>query len=143
MPGVTDQYLSPEPVGRPGRQAGEPVLSVEDLRVHFSSDDGLVKAVDGVTYDVYENEVLGIVGESGSGKSVSSMAILGLLPKTATITGKIRFEAARCSGYPRVKRGGCAARTSPWCSRTPWPHSTRCSRSGTRSPKPSRSTGPS
>jgi oligopeptide/dipeptide ABC transporter ATP-binding protein len=100
MPGVTDQYLSPEPVGRPGRQAGEPVLSVEDLRVHFSSDDGLVKAVDGISYDVYENEVLGIVGESGSGKSVSSMAILGLLPKTAVITGNVRFEGREVLGLP-------------------------------------------
>src|SRR5207302_9320997 len=49
-------------------------------------------AVDGVSYELYEGEVLGIVGESGSGKSVSSMAILGLLPKTAMINGHILFE---------------------------------------------------
>src|SRR4051794_37554548 len=100
MSGVNDQYLAAEPVGRPNQRAGEPVLSVEDLRVQFKSDDGIVKAVDGVTYDVFENEVLGIVGESGSGKSVSSMAILGLLPKTAAITGSIRFEGREVLGLP-------------------------------------------
>jgi oligopeptide/dipeptide ABC transporter ATP-binding protein len=68
------------------------VLSVRDLHVSFPTDDGLVKAVDGVSYDVYANEVLGIVGESGSGKSVSSMAILGLLPKSAKITGQVLYR---------------------------------------------------
>jgi oligopeptide/dipeptide ABC transporter ATP-binding protein len=71
---------------------GEPLLSVRDLRVRFPTDDGLLKAVDGVSYDVYPNEVLGIVGESGSGKSVSSLAIMGLLPGTAIIEGQILFR---------------------------------------------------
>ena len=74
--------------------SGEAVLSLRDLRVQFPTDDGVVKAVDGVTFDVYENEVLGIVGESGSGKSVTSMAVLGLLPKSARITGEILFVDA-------------------------------------------------
>ena len=72
--------------------AGEAVLSLRDLRVQFPTDEGLVKAVDGVTLDVYENEVLGIVGESGSGKSVTTMAVLGLLPKSARITGEILYR---------------------------------------------------
>ena len=71
---------------------GEPLLSVRDLRVRFPTDDGVVNAVDGVGYDVYPNEVLGIVGESGSGKSVSSLAIMGLLPKSAIIDGEIVFR---------------------------------------------------
>ncbi|WP_166348906.1 ABC transporter ATP-binding protein [Phytoactinopolyspora limicola] len=70
----------------------EEVLKVENLTVGFPTDDGLVKAVRGVSYTVHEREVLGIVGESGSGKSVSSMAIMGLLPKNARISGTIRYR---------------------------------------------------
>ena len=60
---------------------------MEDLTVGFPTEDGLVRAVRGVSYTLHEREVLGIVGESGSGKSVSSMAVMGLLPKSARITG--------------------------------------------------------
>jgi oligopeptide/dipeptide ABC transporter ATP-binding protein len=59
----------------------DPILSVRDLAVEFATDDGVVKAVDGITYDVYPGEVLGIVGESGSGKSVSTLSMLGLIPQ--------------------------------------------------------------
>ena len=68
------------------------VLSVRDLEVHFPSDDGNVNAVGGVSFDVFRNEVLGIVGESGSGKSVTSMAILGLLPKRAKVSGQVLYR---------------------------------------------------
>jgi oligopeptide/dipeptide ABC transporter ATP-binding protein len=58
----------------------DPVLSIRDLAVEFRTDDGVVKAVDGITYDVHAGETLGIVGESGSGKSVSTLTLLGLIP---------------------------------------------------------------
>ncbi len=68
------------------------VLRVENLAVSFPTEDGTVRAVRGASYVVHEREVLGIVGESGSGKSVSSMAVMGLLPRTARITGRILFR---------------------------------------------------
>jgi len=82
----------------------EVILSVRDLHVSFPTDDGLVRAVDGVTYDVAENEVLGIVGESGSGKSVTSLAIMGLLPKRAVVSGQILFRGTNLLTLPERER---------------------------------------
>ena len=59
----------------------EPMLRVEDLRTYFFTDQGVVKAVDGVSFEVNEGETLGIVGESGCGKTVTSLSVLGLLPE--------------------------------------------------------------
>src|ERR671936_212312 len=59
----------------------DPVLEIRDLVVEFGTEDGVVKAVDGVTWEIYPGEVLGIVGESGSGKSVSTLTLLGLIPQ--------------------------------------------------------------
>jgi peptide/nickel transport system ATP-binding protein len=70
-----------------------PLLEVEDLRVHFETEDGLVRAVDGITYTVDRGETLGIVGESGSGKSVSSLTVMGLTrARNARISGTVRFD---------------------------------------------------
>ena len=66
------------------------LLDVVDLTVGFPTEDGLVHAVRGVTFQLRRGESLGIVGESGSGKSVSSLAVMGLLPKTAQITGSAK-----------------------------------------------------
>jgi peptide/nickel transport system ATP-binding protein len=69
------------------------LLRVEDLRVEFSSEDGIVHAVDGITYQVYPGKTLGIVGESGSGKTVSSLTTLGLTRRQgAKVSGRILFE---------------------------------------------------
>jgi oligopeptide/dipeptide ABC transporter ATP-binding protein len=78
----------------------EVVLSVRNLSVEFSTDDGVLKAVDNLSYDLNAGETLGIVGESGSGKSVSSMAILGLLPRTAKISGDVLFRGQSILGRP-------------------------------------------
>ena len=59
----------------------EPILSIKNLVVEFKTEDGIVHAVDDITYDVLPGETLGIVGESGSGKSVSTLSILGLIPQ--------------------------------------------------------------
>ena len=69
------------------------LLHVRDLRTHFTTHDGVVKAVDGITYDIQEGEVVGLVGESGCGKSVSALSILRLIADTGCIVGgSIEFE---------------------------------------------------
>ena len=70
-----------------------PLLDVRDLRTTFKTDDGLVGAVDGVTFSVEPGQVLGIVGESGCGKSVTCLTVMGLNdPKVATSTGEVLFR---------------------------------------------------
>jgi peptide/nickel transport system ATP-binding protein len=79
----------------------EPLLEVRDLSVRFDTDEGTVHAVDGMSLELASSEVLGIVGESGCGKSVTALSILGLLPKTATVTGSVRFNGAELLGASR------------------------------------------
>jgi len=71
-----------------------PLLQVKDLKTYFYTDDGVVKAVDSVTYDVQAGEIVGLVGESGCGKTVSALSILRLIPNPPgkIIGGEILFE---------------------------------------------------
>src|SRR5256714_11039244 len=62
------------------------LLEVRDLKTYFRTDDGIVKAVDGVSFEVEKGKTLGIVGESGCGKSVTCLSIMGLNPRRNTIT---------------------------------------------------------
>jgi len=78
--------------------SNEPILTVDNLTVDFGTGDGVVHAVRGVSYSLNAGEVLGIVGESGSGKSVTSMAVMGLLPRTARVFGSVRFRGRELVG---------------------------------------------
>ncbi|MDG4861471.1 ABC transporter ATP-binding protein [Streptomyces sp. T-3] len=77
---MTDLSKSGAAVGEPVRSgpAPESFLEVRDLKVHFPTDDGLVKSVDGLSFQLEKGKTLGVVGESGSGKSVTSLAVMGL-----------------------------------------------------------------
>jgi glutathione transport system ATP-binding protein len=77
-----------------------PVLEVDSLEVSFPGETGRVHAVRGLSYAVGHGEVLGIVGESGSGKSVSSLAVMGLLPPNAAVSGSVRFRGRELLGLP-------------------------------------------
>ena len=72
----------------------EPLLEVRDLRTHFFTREGVVRAVDGVSFAVDRGQTLGIVGESGCGKSVTALSIMGLVPKPPAriVGGEVLFE---------------------------------------------------
>ncbi|MBV6760706.1 dipeptide ABC transporter ATP-binding protein [Rhodococcus opacus] len=77
---------------------GEPLLDIANLRVSFPSEEGRIEAVRDISYTVSDGEVLAIVGESGSGKSVASLAVMGLLPEHARVTGSIRLQGRELLG---------------------------------------------
>ena len=78
----------------------QPLLRVRDLVVEFSTPQGTVRAVDGISFDVYENETVGIVGESGCGKTVTGLALLGLIPSPPgrIASGSIAFAGRELTG---------------------------------------------
>jgi oligopeptide/dipeptide ABC transporter ATP-binding protein len=80
----------------------DPVLAIRDLVVEFDTPDGVVHAVDGVSYEVYPGETLGVVGESGSGKSVTVMSALGLIqmPPGRIVRGEVLYKGRDIIGLP-------------------------------------------
>ena len=89
-----NQTVATVPADQSGRVAGAPLLSVEDLHVHFVTSRGVVRAVEGVSWLVYPGEMVALVGESGCGKSVSALAVMRLLAKPAGRIphGRVLFE---------------------------------------------------
>ncbi len=83
---------------------GPAVLSVRDLRVEFVTRRGVLKAIDGVSFDIARGEVLGVVGESGAGKSVTGAAVIGLIDPPGRVSGgEIRLSGERIDNLPPEK----------------------------------------
>lgn len=85
--------VTAEGTTQPPADIGAPILEVRDLHVSFKTRDGLARAVNGLSYDLHKGETLAIVGESGSGKSVSTLALMQLLPTPpAQVSGSVSFD---------------------------------------------------
>ncbi len=107
-----DSSTQPETPHTTGSQADRmPLLQIQELHTQFETKQGTVRAVDGLSLDLYEGEVLGLVGESGCGKTMTALSIMGLLPGNGrAVAGAINFEGKnllQCSGEEMKKiRGG-------------------------------------
>ena len=92
--------IAVENTSRPELTAPSAVLEIDDLKTHFFTATGVVKAVDGVSYAVRSGETLGVVGESGCGKSVTALSILRLVanPPGRIVGGRVRLEGRNLLG---------------------------------------------
>ncbi len=84
--------------------AAEPVIRVRDLAIEFDTERGVIRAVDGVSFDIYPGETVGIVGESGCGKTVTALALLRLIPSSGRIAaGSIELDGQNLATLPEKK----------------------------------------
>ena len=82
----------------------KPLLEVKGLKTYFYTEDGIVRAVDGVDFEVYPGEVLGLVGESGCGKSVTSLSIMRLISKPGRVdAGEILLDGENLLGFSEAE----------------------------------------
>ena len=93
----------------------ELLLDIRGLRTQFFTDDGLARAVDGVSYSLEKGETVGVVGESGCGKSVTALSVLRLIPDPPgkIVDGRSSLKARTCWSCPRRTCGVFAATTFP------------------------------
>ena len=80
-----------------------PILEIRNLNVQFKVMDGIVKAVNGLSFKAYDQEIIGVVGESGSGKSQTMLAIMGLLANNAEVSGSVQFMGQELIGMPTAR----------------------------------------
>jgi len=93
--------MADDATGVAARAVGDPMLRVQNLHTYFATDRGILRAVDGVSFDLYSGETFGIVGESGSGKSVTCRSLIGLLPRPpAYTTGTVRYDGRNLVDLP-------------------------------------------
>ncbi|MFD9492736.1 MULTISPECIES: dipeptide/oligopeptide/nickel ABC transporter permease/ATP-binding protein [unclassified Streptomyces] len=105
LPGLAEAAARLRSRARPRPLALRPVLAVERLAIGFDGRHGGVDIVDGISFDVYPGEVVGLVGESGCGKSLTALTVMGLEPKGARLRGQVRFDGRQLVGEPmRVRR---------------------------------------
>ncbi|WP_328452683.1 dipeptide/oligopeptide/nickel ABC transporter permease/ATP-binding protein [Streptomyces sp. NBC_00386] len=105
LPGLAQAAARLRARARPPVTDGQPVLAVERLAIGFDERHGGVDIVDGISFEVYPGEVLGLVGESGCGKSLTALTVMGLEPKGARVSGQVRFRQRQLVGEPmRVRR---------------------------------------
>ncbi|MEW2167779.1 dipeptide/oligopeptide/nickel ABC transporter permease/ATP-binding protein [Streptomyces sp. NPDC007084] len=105
LPGLAEAAARLRARARPRPTAPHPVLAVEDLAIGFDGRHGGVDIVDGIGFEVYPGEVLGLVGESGCGKSLTALTVMGLQPRGAQVRGRIRFDGRELTCEPaRVRR---------------------------------------
>src|SRR5262247_1794459 len=91
-----------------------PLLTVRNLKTYFPQDEGTVKAVDGVSFDLYAGGTLGVVGESGCGKSITARSILGIVDRPGRIVdGEIHFRRRAAPGLSETERTVDLAKLPP------------------------------